>query len=313
MIRRTVYEQVLFDTIIRGATVLPSDVEAAFRHAILKERSPAAKSGLEHTLQSMELSKARANPLCPDTGWPIFYFKVGNSCVLEGGLLGLEDAARRSVARATACGYLRATMKHPLTGWDPGNNIGENIPDFTYRFVPGSDITLTYVAKGGGSECFGGTRHRMIAFADGLAGIKKFVVDSFTAASRAGAVCPPSILGIGIGGTANVAANLAKQAAALRTVGSRHPEADFALLETELYGALNSLGVGVMGAGGDTSVFAVHIEYAYTHLAGIACDLSCNCMVARRATTRIQSDETVRELEAPDWFEDRIPAGTAAV
>ena len=77
------------------------------------------------------MSKVRENPLCVDTGWPIFYFKVGNKCVLEGGFVELENAARRAVARATKLGYLRATMKHPLTGYDPGDNIGMNIPDFT--------------------------------------------------------------------------------------------------------------------------------------------------------------------------------------
>ena len=83
------------------------------------------------------------------------------------------------MARATECGYLRATMKHPLTGYDPGNNIGMNIPDFTYKFVDGDSIEMSYAAKGGGSECFGGTRHRIVAFADGIKGIEKFVIDSW--------------------------------------------------------------------------------------------------------------------------------------
>ena len=196
-------------------------------------------------------------------------------------------------------------MKHPLTGYDPGTNVGTNIPDFSYQFVPGRAIELTYIAKGGGSECFGGTRHRVVAFADGLQGIQKFIVDAFVAASRAGAICPPSVLGVGIGGTANLAANLAKEAACLRTVGSHHPEPAFRQLEESLYQALNSLKVGAMGAGGDTSVFAVNVEYAYTHIAGIAVDISSNCMVARRATTRIQADGSLEEMDSPDWFGGR--------
>jgi tartrate/fumarate subfamily iron-sulfur-dependent hydro-lyase alpha chain len=196
-------------------------------------------------------------------------------------------------------------MKHPLTGYDPGDNIGENVPNFTYQFVPGADLEVTYVAKGGGSECFGGTRHRVVAFADGVKGIEKFVIDCFAAASRAGAICPPSVLGVGIGGTANVAANLAKEAACLRTVGSHHPEAPFRKIEEELYEALNSLGVGCMGAGGDTSVFAVNVEYAYTHIAGICVAISSNCMVARRASSRILADGTVEQMTSPDWFGGR--------
>ena len=305
MIPISVYEQTLFETIKRGATEISPDVKEAFEAAIARETNSDAKNGLTATLRSMEMSAKRENPLCVDTGWPIFYFKVGNQCVLEGGFVELENAARRAVAKATELGYLRATMKHPLTGFDPGNNIGMNIPDFTYKFVEGDSIELSYAAKGGGSECFGGTRHRIVAFADGIQGIEKFVIESFVASARAGAVCPPSVLGIGIGGTANVAANLAKEAACLRTVGSRHPDPMFAKIEEDLYKALNSLGVGILGAGGDTSVLAVNVEYAYTHIAGIACATSTNCMVARRASARIDADGTVTPMRSPNWFGDR--------
>lgn len=305
MIKTDIYEAALFETIKRGATEISDDVRIAFENVIAKESNADAKRGLQATLDSMEMSKVRKNPLCVDTGWPIFYFKVGNNCVIEGGFVELENAARRAVARATELGYLRATMKHPLTGYDPGNNIGMNIPDFTYQFVDGDSIEMSYAAKGGGSECFGGTRHRIVAFADGIKGIEKFVIDSFVASTRAGAVCPPSVLGIGIGGTANVAANLAKEAACLRTVGSKHPDPMFAKIEEDLYEALNSLGVGILGSGGDTSVLAVNVEYAYTHIAGIACATSTNCMVARRASTRIDADGTVTKMASPNWFGDR--------
>ena len=305
MIKTEVYEQVLFETVKRGATELSADVQEAFEAAILRESNPDAKNGLTATLKSMKMSAQRENPLCVDTGWPIFYFKVGNQCQLEGGFVELENAARRAVAKATKMGYLRATMKHPLTGFDPGNNFGMNIPDFTYKFVDGDAIEISYAAKGGGSECFGGTRHRIVAFADGIQGIEKFVIDSFTASARAGAVCPPSVLGIGIGGTANVAANLAKEAACLRTVGSRHPDPMFAKIEEDLYKALNSLGFGILGAGGDTSVLGVNVEYAYTHIAGIAVATSTNCMVARRASSRIDGDSRVTVMKSPMWFGDR--------
>ena len=305
MIKIETYENALFETIRRGATEISEDVHQAFENAIRIEESEDARRGLVATLKSMDMSKERKNPLCVDTGWPIFYFKVGNKCELEGGFVELENAARRAVAKATKLGYLRATMKHPLTGYDPGNNIGMNIPDFTYKFVDGDSIEMSYAAKGGGSECFGGTRHRIVAFADGVAGIKKFVIDSFVASARAGAVCPPSVLGIGIGGTANVAANLAKEAACLRTVGSKHPDPMFREIEEDLYEALNSLGIGILGAGGKTSVLAVNVEYAYTHIAGIACATSTNCMIARRATTRILADEKIEIMESPMWFGDR--------
>lgn len=305
MIKKELYQEVIFETIHKGATVISKDVKEAFDRSIAIETSASAREGLEQTLKSIELSVINDNPACPDTGWPIFYFKIGNECVLEGGLMGLEDAAREAVRKATKLGYLRATMKHPLTGEDPGDNVGMNIPDFTYKFVPGKNIEVTYVAKGGGSECFGGTRHRVLAFADGVPGIEKFIIDCYQASTRAGAVCPPSILGIGIGGTANVAANLAKKAACLRTIGSAHPEPMIHQMELELYKALNSLGIGAMGSGGDVSVLGVNIEYAHTHIAGIAVATSTNCMVARRATSRINSDSTIEILDSPNWFEGR--------
>jgi L(+)-tartrate dehydratase alpha subunit len=296
------YQSVIFETIRKGATVLSPDVKRAFENAIAIEESPPSKEGLEKTLKSIELSMEKDSPACPDTGWPIFYFKVGNDCDLEGGVMALEEATRESVREATRLGYLRSTMKHPLTGYDPGDNVGMNIPDFTYQFVPGDGIEVTYAAKGGGSECFGGTRHRVVAFADGLAGIKKQVIDCYMASARAGAVCPPAILGVGIGGTANVAANLAKEAACLRTVGSAHPEPAIHQIEVELYNAINALGLGAMGAGGTTSVLAVNVEYAYTHIAGVCVATSTNCMVARRATSRINADSSVAILDDSDWF-----------
>jgi len=305
LIKREIFEQTIFEAICKGSTVIAPDVRAAFEAAISKESRSAAKEGLEKTYESIKLSAKLRNPACPDTGWPIFYFKVGNDCQLEGGFMALEEATRAAVRRATKEGFLRATMKHPLTGFDPGDNVGNNVPNFTYQFVPGDGLEVTYVAKGGGSECFGGTRHRVVAFADGIKGIEKFVVDSFVEATRSGGICPPNVLGIGIGGTANIAANLAKEAACLRTVGSHNPDPQFRQIEEDLYTALNSLGVGIMGIGGDTSVLGVNVEYAYTHIAGICVAISSNCMVARRGSFRILADGTVQEMDSPNWFEGR--------
>jgi len=305
MITAKIIEEAAFQTIRRGATVIQDDVRNAFREAIAKETNEASRLGLENTLKSIELAEKADKPACPDTGWPIFYIKIGNEVELEGGMMALEDAVRDAVRRATLHGYLRKTMKHPLTGYDPGDNIGMNIPDFTYRFVPGRDIEISYVAKGGGSECFGGTRQRVVAFADGLAGIEKFVIDSFVESTRAGAICPPNILGVGFGGTANVAANLAKEAATLRQIGSHHPEPAIRKMEEDLTKAINSLSVGIMGTGGKTSVFSVNVEYAYTHIAGIVVATSSNCMVARRATSRVTANNEIEPLASADWFGGR--------
>ena len=306
MIKKSLLENVIYDTIKKGATRLPKDVRKFFEDAVVRETSINSRNSFSNTLKSINLSETMNKPTCPDTGWPIFYFKIGNDARLEGGIMALEDITRRMVTQATKEGYLRNTMKHPLTGYDPGTNVGPNIPDFTYQFVPGNDFQVSYVAKGGGSECFGGTRYRMVAFADGIAGIEKFVIDAYVASTRAGAICPPSILGIGIGGTANVAANLAKQAACLRLVGSHHPEPLIAEMEANIYSAMNKLGIGAMGTGGDISVMSVNIEYAYTHIAGVAVATSSNCWIARRRTQKIYAaDGRVEDLDDPNWFERR--------
>lgn len=305
MISPKVLEEAIFQTIKRSSCDIPSDVYGAFEKAIVREEAPAPRRSLEKTLQSLNLSRERECLACPDTGWPLFFFKVGNEARIEGGFMVLEEISRKMVARATREGYLRDTMKHPFSGEDPGTNVGMNVPNFTYKFVPGNSLQITYVAKGGGSECFGGTRYRVVAFADGIIGIEKTIIDWYIAAARAGAICPPAILGVGIGGTADMATHLAKQAATLRIVGSRHPEPIFAKMEDDLAVALNELGIGAMGGGGKTSVFDVHLEYSFTHIAGIAVAMSANCMVARRATTKIRAEGKIETLEDPDWFERR--------
>ena len=194
MITKKVMEEAIFRTIKKSSCQISPDVHNAFERAIKTERADRPKRAFESTLESLDQSAKLPNLLCPDTGWPLFFCKTGNDAKIEGGILGLEKIAKRMVARATKEGYLRSTMKHPLTGDDPGNNIGMNIPHFTYKFVPGDSIQITYVAKGGGSECFGGTRYRVLAFADDITGIKKSIIDWYIAAARAGAICPPSIL-----------------------------------------------------------------------------------------------------------------------
>jgi len=305
MITRDVMEKVIFETIKKSSCRISPDVHSAFEKAIRTEESPLSRKALEGTLSSLDVSRERECLACPDTGWPLFFCKVGNEAKVEGGILALEEISKRMVKKATEEGFLRSTMRHPLTGADPGTNVGMNVPSFTYKFVPGDSVQVTYVAKGGGSECFGGTRYRVVAFADGLKGIEKSIIEWYIAATRAGAICPPTVLGVGIGGTSDIATRLAKQAAALRLIGSHHPEPQMAKIEADLTEAINELGIGAMGSGGRTSVFAVHVEYSLTHIGGIAVAMSANCMVARRATTKVFADGRKEELDNPNWFDGR--------
>ncbi|MFO7875983.1 MAG: fumarate hydratase [Desulfovermiculus sp.] len=305
MISRKTVESVLYDVITRASCSLPHDVEKSFERAIQTETSKISQRAFGATLESLKKCRQGEVPACPDTGWPLFFITMGNEVQIEGGVSALEEEARAMVAKATLEGTLRKTMKHPLTGEDPGTNVGMNMPCFSYQFIPGQSLQITFVAKGGGSECFGGSRLRIIAFADGKVGIKKAVIDWYIAAARAGAICPPSVLGVGIGGTTDVCMHLAKKAATLRMIGSQHPEPLIADLENELYTEINNLGIGAMGLGGDVSIFAVHIEYSLTHLAGIAVGMSANCWITRRASTKIYADGSTQRLENTHWFEGR--------
>lgn len=303
MITKERIKEALDLAVFRGATYLSDDVYEALERAIAREDGPA-REGLRRTLQSLQISREKGLPACPDTGWPLFFIKLGEDAQLEGGVIGLQELGRQAIREATLKGTLRKTMKHPITGFDPGDNVSEHTPYYTIQYVPGNAVEITYAAKGGGSEVFGGTRHQMLAFADGLDGIRQFIIDAYIASARAGAVCPPGILGVGIGGTANMAADLAKEAACLRKIGSRHPEPIFAQLEQELEDGINALGIGHMGAGGRTSVLAVHVEYSYTHIAGVAVATSTNCCVARRGTVRLTED-SLQILPNANWFGER--------
>jgi tartrate/fumarate subfamily iron-sulfur-dependent hydro-lyase alpha chain len=292
-------------TIQKSACCIPPDVHSALEKAAKTEKSPISKLALQNTLASLNRSIEIKVPACGDTGWPLFFCKIGSDVHIEGGLVEFERVCKKSVEKATAKGILRKTMKHPLTGFDPGNNIGNNIPSFRYKYVRGDFIQVTFVPKGGGGELFGGSQYAVIALGDGIAGIEKFVIDSYIGGTRAGAICPPSILGVGIGGTFEICAQLAKEAAVLRVVGSQHPDPQISQIEEDLIAAISELKIGAMGLGGDISVLDVNVEYSHTHIAGITVAVNTSCLITRRATTRIYQDGRIEELDNPQWFDGR--------
>lgn len=304
MISSKTFSDAVYRAICRASTVVPADVFTAYEQGVKREEG-LARQALARSYENISYARDHGLLACSDTGWPLFYCKIGEEAKLEGGLSQLEGICREMVIKATAEAYLRPTVKHPLTGADTDNNVGENVPAFTYKFTEGDGIEITFVAKGGGSECFGGTSYRMVAFADGAAGVEKFIIDSYIDGSRSGKICPPAIIGVGIGGTADISAKLAKQAAALRLIGSRHPEPLIAEMEKRLSRAINNLGIGAFGLGGNVSAFAVHIEYAFTHLGGIAVSMSASCCVTRRATMTIDSANRISEKADPQWFQGR--------
>jgi len=239
--------------------------------------------------------------MCADTGLPRYYVRVGNEAQIEGGFVAMESALRRATADATASIPLRPNRVHPLTRVDHNNNVGIHAPEVTYAFEPGGDwIDVTTVHKGG----LFGSDYRMLFPADGVAGIKRFFVDTLVEFGRRGLACQPAIVGVGIGGAKDTCVRLGKEAACLRAVGSRNPDPEIAKLEDELTALGNYIGIGAMGFAGSSLVVATHIEVAYSHTGGMPIGMHSFCLSSRRATARIHPDGRVEYRGDPQWFTD---------
>ncbi|WP_128859904.1 fumarate hydratase [Methanocella paludicola] len=266
----------------RSVAVLPPDVLAALEGSLLLERDPTAKRELERIIANVKEAGACTLPMCQDTGLPVFFAKMGFA------VPGFEEAVARGVRRATEEIPLRKNAVHPITRRNTGDNTGKGMPYIYYSFEASDHIDLTVMPKGGGSENMSALA--MLNPSAGIAGIKRFVLE--TVVNAGSKPCPPVIVGVGIGGTADECMALAKKAV-LRPVGSRSPEPEVARLEMELLYAINRTGIGPMGLGGDTTALAVHIEYAYCHTASLPVAVSFQCYAARRAHARIYKDGSV--------------------
>jgi len=185
-------------------------------------------------------------------------------------------------------------MVDPLSRANPGDNVGPGMPKVELRFDgQGAGLEIVACPKGGGSEIFG-TFYRMLFPSDGEAGILKFALDSIREGCYAGKICPPAIVGVGVGGTADLCMKLAKEAALLRPVGSVNPHPAAAALEAKLFAACRALGVGPMGARGVNAVMAVHVATAVTHTAALPVAVNAQCMVGRRWKAVVSADNLVR-------------------
>jgi len=251
---------------------LEDDVQKALEKARGTEESPAGKEVLRQIIENSGIARSERMPMCQDTGLAVIFAEVGQDAHITGG--GFEDAINDGVRKGYTDGYLRkSVLADPVRG----GNTGDNTPAVIHTtIVPGDKLKLWVVPKGGGSENM--SRIAMMKPADGIEGIKRFVVDNVKAAS--GNPCPPIIVGVGIGGTFERCAQLAKKAL-LREIGSRHPDELYAALEKELLEMVNDLGVGPMGLGGRTTALAVHIEAAPRHIASFPVSMNINCHAAR--------------------------------
>src|SRR3972149_1967192 len=251
---------------------LGEDVLRAFNKALKEEKSPAGVSVMEQLIENANIAKNEQVPMCQDTGFAVFFVELGQDAHITGGTL--KDAINEGVRQGYTEGFLRKSIvSDPLKRV----NTKDNTPAVVHiELVPGENLKITIAPKGGGSENMSGLK--MLKPADGVKGIKDFVIERV---SQAGSnPCPPIVVGVGIGGTFEVAAMLAKKAL-LRELGKHHPDSDTAELEKELLEKVNNLGIGPQGFGGRVTALAVNIEKHPCHIASLPVAVNINCHAHR--------------------------------
>jgi tartrate/fumarate subfamily iron-sulfur-dependent hydro-lyase alpha chain len=278
-------EDVARELYIRALKILPDDVKHGFERLAGTETNARAQQILGTMIRNIAVAGDTDNLTCQDTGIPIYNVRIGRGVAVDG--VDLEAAIARGCARATIEYPLRSSVVHPLTRVNRHTSCGIRIPLINIAFSEqAQELTIQMVPKGSGSE--NNTFLKMATPAEGIAAIKTFVIDSVIAAG--GKPCPPTIVGVGIGGTADLCVHLAKQAATVRPLGSRCADPDGAQLEEALSDAVNRLGIGPQGLGGDSTAFAVHVELAATHITMNPVAVSMQCHAARRASARFAPD-----------------------
>lgn len=294
-------EDVTRELMSRAAIGIPEDFKTAVSRMAEAETNPLSRFVLDQICCNYDVAVEDQRPMCGDTGLPRFYVKMGNDARLQGGFTALERALRQATADATRDIPLRPNRVHPLSRKDFDNNLGTHAPEIQYAFEPEGDwIDITTVHKGG----LFGSDYRMLFPADGIAGIKKFFLDTMVEFGRRGMACQPAVVGLGIGGCKDTTMRIAKEAACLRTVDERNPDPEISNLEAELKELGNSIGMGPMGFVGSSMVVDAHVEIAYAHTGGMPVAIHTFCFASRRATARITPDGQVAYRSDPQWFTD---------
>jgi fumarate hydratase subunit alpha len=259
---------------IEAAYDLSEDVCTAFDRAQETETSPAAREVIGLLKENAAIARQDRIPICQDTGIAVFFVEVGQDLRIKNGFL--TDAINEGVRKGYKEGYLRKSVVDPLTR----RNTGDNTPAIIYtEVVPGDKLKISFMPKGAGSENMSAIR--MLRPTEGVEGIKEFVLECV---KKAGAnPCPPIVVGVGIGGTFEKAAVMAKKSL-LRYIGSPNPKLELAALEEELLKAVNRTGIGPEGLGGKVTAMAVHIESHPCHIASLPVAVNINCHAARHKT-----------------------------
>jgi tartrate/fumarate subfamily iron-sulfur-dependent hydro-lyase alpha chain len=266
---------------------IPQDLRDGIKKAREQETSVPGRRVLDTIIRNVEIADEQQNLVCQDTGIAVYYCRVGEHFPLHPARI--YQALYDGTARATLEHPLRSNTVHTLTRENTGPNVGYRVPIVHWEFVQDWDgLDVKCVPKGSGSESM--SFLKMCSPADGVAGVKRFVLDSIVEAG--GRPCPPGIVGVGVGGSADYALYLAKEAIS-RPIGSHNPDPEVAKLEDELTDLLNETGIGPMGLGGDVTVLRAHVEHADTHMTLNPVAVNYQCWAARRATAHVSAEGDV--------------------
>jgi len=270
-------EEAAKELYIRALKLLPPDVKQGFEALAASESDAGAKRMLGTMIRNIKVAEDTANLLCQDTGIPVYNVRIGRGVELDG--YGVQQAIRRGCARSTREYSFRSSIVHPTTRVNDQTSTGRGVPILHIEFSDRENtLEIEMVPKGSGSE--NNSWLKMAIPAEGIDAIKTFVIDCVLEAG--GKTCPPTIVGVGVGGTSDLCVHLAKLAAT-RALGSRCDDPEGAKLEAALSQAVNLLGVGPQGLGGDSTAFAVHVETAATHITMNPVAVNMQCHSARRA------------------------------
>jgi fumarate hydratase subunit alpha/L(+)-tartrate dehydratase alpha subunit len=270
-------EEACKELYIRALKLLPPDIKEGFARLDATETDATGKAILGTMIKNIRVAEENQNLLCQDTGIPIYNVTIGSGVEIDG--YRLKQAIVKGCERATQEHPLRSSVVHPVTRKNQHTSSGRLVPVINVDFVPDAEtLSIEMIPKGSGSE--NNSWLKMAVPADGIDAIKTFVVDCVLDAG--GKTCPPTIVGVGVGGTADLCVHLSK-VAATRPLGSRCEDPEGAKLETDLSKAVNQLGVGPQGLGGDSTSFAVHVETAATHITMNPVAVNMQCHSARRA------------------------------
>ncbi len=276
MITEKQIEDTIYQLYKQAAIVLGDDVKSALEDALKREDSDLGKLNIEAILKNIELAEEKSIPMCQDTGLPIIFVKLGKVHVEN-----LYEGIKKGVAKATAEVPLRPNVVDPITRKNSGN-VGDKVPIVDIELIEENYIEFTIMPKGFGSE--NNNALKMALPAEGVEGVKDFVVE--TALKAGGKPCPPIVVGVGIGGSSDMALKLGKKAL-LGKVGERNPDPTIAEMELECLERINRDGKGPMGLGGRTTALDVKILKMDTHTAGLPVGVVIQCWADRHATARL--------------------------